>query len=106
MNVQSAQLENLVSFIQLVVNFTIYKFTAYFLATANVQGSVKESDCLRCPAGKNAEEEGQRLCKCITADSCDFTFAGETFFSNDVDYYRKFIDLTIALIQMYHIIYV
>mmetsp|Transcript_25564 Transcript_25564/g.42857 ORF Transcript_25564/g.42857 Transcript_25564/m.42857 type:complete len:253 (-) Transcript_25564:2398-3156(-) len=58
---------------------------------ANVTGSVKVSDCQRCPAGQNAEEEGQRLCKCITADSCESTIDGIEVFSNGVDYYRESI---------------
>lgn len=56
---------------------------------ANVTGSVKQSDCQRCPAGQNAEEEGMRLCKCITSDSCNLTLAGEDYYVNGVDYYRE-----------------
>lgn len=58
---------------------------------ANVTGSVRESDCQRCPAGQNAEEPGMRLCKCITADSCDLTVDGKNYYKNGVDYYRETI---------------
>lgn len=62
---------------------------------ANVTGSVLVSDCLRCPAGKNAEEEGMQLCKCITADSCDMPYSGDSmgttthYFENGVDFFRE-----------------
>lgn len=56
---------------------------------ANVEGSIQVSDCQRCPAGTTAEEEGMRLCTCITEDSCDLEVLGQTFFSNDVDFYRE-----------------
>ncbi len=56
---------------------------------ANVTGSIQDSDCLRCPAGQVAEEEGMRLCKCITGDSCDLTVSGQQYFKNKVDFYRE-----------------
>ena len=58
---------------------------------ANVTGSDQVSDCQRCPAGQNAEEEGMRLCKCITKDSCEATIDGREYFSNDIDFYRESI---------------
>eukprot|EP01031_Cornospumella_fuschlensis_P024188 gene24188-29257_t len=58
---------------------------------ANVTGSVQQADCQRCPAGQNAEEEGMRLCKCITEDSCDLQVAGRDYYSNGVDFQRETI---------------
>lgn len=56
---------------------------------ANVTGSTKQADCKRCPAGQNAEEEGMRLCKCITGDSCGMVVEDREYFSNGIDYYRE-----------------
>jgi hypothetical protein len=61
---------------------------------ANTTGNTSPDDCLRCPAGKWAEEEGMRLCKCITADSCDLEIDIETlpvrnYYLDGVDYQRE-----------------
>lgn len=60
---------------------------------ANVTGSTSETDCLRCPAGKFAEERGMRLCKCITAESCDLELdigqGTQVYYKNNVDFYRE-----------------
>lgn len=59
----------------------------------NSTGSFSPDDCLRCPAGQTAEEEGMRLCKCITPDSCDMVLEIDDkqyrYYENGVDYYRE-----------------
>jgi hypothetical protein len=64
---------------------------------ADFEGATSTSQCTRCPAGKFADEQGSRTCLCITAQSCNLEFrtpAGvvyETFYSNNIDYYRETI---------------
>jgi hypothetical protein len=59
----------------------------------NATGSLSPDDCLRCPAGMTAEEEGMRLCKCITIESCEMylTVDGKDYlyYKNGIDYYRE-----------------
>lgn len=58
-------------------------------------GGVSEESCIRCPAGQFANEEGSRVCKCITPGSCSMEISSsgekETFFSDGVDYFRETI---------------
>lgn len=56
---------------------------------ANHTGGTSDFDCKRCPVGTFAEEEGMRVCKCITPESCGLEIAGKTYYSNNVDYFRE-----------------
>ena len=60
---------------------------------ANATGNTQEIECLRCPAGKFAAEEGSKLCSCITTESCDLVVdsdgSDKTYFKNDVDFFRE-----------------